>query len=99
MRMKENIFNAYVDKVADLFSITRDQLFSKSKNRNLVDARHLLFFLCYKRPMTIRYIQDFMEKNGYKSGHSTIIYGIEQVATKVDSDPDYKTVIEDIQGA
>lgn len=94
--MKEDIFNQYTNIVVDLFSITKGELFSKTKRRDVVDARHLLFYLCYNRPMTIRYIQNFMANNGYEIGHSTIIYGIEQVGEKVKSDPDYQSVMENL---
>lgn len=94
--MKEDIFNQYTYKVLDLFSLTKRELFSKTKRRDVVDARHLLFYLCYNRPMTIRYIQNFMANNGYEIGHSTIIYGIEQVGEKVKSDPDYQSIMENL---
>lgn len=96
MKMKESVFNSYTDVVVDLFSITKEDLFSKTKRRVIVDARHLLFYLCYKRPMPIRYIQDFMSNNGYEVGHSTIIYGVEQVGEKVKVDPDYQSVMENL---
>jgi chromosomal replication initiation ATPase DnaA len=94
--MKESIFNEYTNMVVDLFSITKDDLFSKTKRRDVVDARHLLFYLCHKRPMPIRYIQNFMGNNGYEVGHSTIIYGVEQVGEKVKSDPDYQSVMDNL---
>ena len=90
--MKNVAFNGYVQKVCDLFNITQTELFTKSKRRDIVDARHLLYFLCHKRPMQIRYIQEYMGNNGYKIGHSTIIHGIEQVKEKVTEDTDYELV-------
>ena len=46
MLMKEPIFKEYATKVADLYSVSEDELFSKSKKRAIVDARHLLYYLC-----------------------------------------------------
>ncbi len=69
---------------------------SKVKRRDIVDARHLLYFLCYKRPMQIRYIQEYMGKNGYEVGHSSIIHGIAQVKEKMKVDNDYERVYERI---
>jgi len=72
-------------------------LFVKSKRRDIVDARHLLYFLCSERPMRIRYIQQYMEENGYKVGHSTIIHGIKQIREKSEYDTDYQKIINDIK--
>ena len=90
--MKRGIFNEYVDAVLDIFEIKRSQLFKKSKRRDIVDARHVLYYMCYHRPMQVNYIQMFMKENGYKVGHSTIIHGISQVSDKMDEDTDYQQV-------
>ncbi len=90
--MKRGIFNEYVEAVLDIFEIKRSQLFKKSKRRDIVDARHLLYYMCYHRPMQVNYIQMFMKENGYKVGHSTIIHGISQVSDKMDEDTDYQQV-------
>ena len=57
--MKQDVFNQYVDRVTDLYQIKKFELFSKSKKRELVDARHLLYYLCAKRPMKLIYIQKY----------------------------------------
>jgi chromosomal replication initiation ATPase DnaA len=84
--MHYQIFSSYVSHVCDAYSISPDALFVKSKRRDIVDARQLLYFLCSESPMRIRYIQQYMEENGYKVGHSTIIHGIKQVKEKKKSD-------------
>ena len=48
--MKQEIFNKYVKKVCQLFDLTNEEVFTKSKMRERVDARHLLYYLCSKRP-------------------------------------------------
>jgi len=94
--MKKGIFNEYVDRVLRTFGIEKEELFTKSKRRDLVDARHLLYYLCYHRPMQIRYIQEYMRENGYEVGHSTIIHGIEQVSDKISEDMDYDTICREL---
>jgi chromosomal replication initiation ATPase DnaA len=94
--MKVQIFNKYVQEVNNLFGIENEELFEKSKKRRVVDARHLLYYLCYTRPMRLRYIQDYMAENGYSVGHSSILHGIDQVNKKIEEDRDYKKVIERI---
>ena len=59
--MKHDVFNQYVERVSDLFGVSRDEMFSKSKKRECVDARHLVYYLCNKRPMQITYIQNIKE--------------------------------------
>ena len=94
--MKEEVFEEYVHKVCDIFNLSTKELMSKVKRRDIVDARHLLYFLCYKRPMQIRYIQEYMGKKGYEVGHSSIIHGIAQVKEKIKVDNDYERVYERI---
>lgn len=97
--MKQEIFNQYVDRIVDLFGITKDEVFSKNKRRDVVDARHLLYYLCYRRPMTFGYIQKFMEANGYEIKHSSIIHGVSSVSDKVKDDADYAHVVKEIEKA
>ena len=95
--MKQDVFNQYVERVSDLFNIKKEDLFSKSKKRELVDARHLLYYLCHQRPMRINYIQKFMNENGYNIQHSSIIHGINVVSERIKSDNDYVAVFKDVQ--
>jgi chromosomal replication initiation ATPase DnaA len=81
--MTLKIFNRYVNKVCYLFNIDKDTLFTKNKRRDIVDARHLLYYLCSKRPIKTVYIQEYMSSNGYYTAHSTINHGISMVSGKV----------------
>jgi chromosomal replication initiation ATPase DnaA len=95
--MKQEIFDMYVKEVVKLFKIKRDELFTKNKRRDLADARYLLYYLCAKRPMNIRYIQEYMVANGYNIKHSSIIHGINVIAKRVEEDTDYTYIINDIE--
>ena len=86
--MKLNIFNDYVTEVANLYNIEEEKIFEKSKERGIVDARHLLYYLCYYRPMKLKYIQDYMGQRGYEIGHSSIIHGIQSVHKAMAQDDD-----------
>ena len=97
--MKQDVFNQYVDRVCDLFSIKREDIFSKSKKRQLVDARHLVYYLCFKRPMQLTYIQQFMGENVYMIEHSSVIHGVASVDKKISEDKDYVTIVRDIEKA
>jgi chromosomal replication initiator protein len=95
--MKKDIFIQYADKVCELFSITRQQLFSKKKKRDYVDARHLLYYLCHKRPMRISYIQSYMKEYGYAIDHPSVIHGIKVAEDKMNTDNDYVMTVKDIE--
>jgi chromosomal replication initiation ATPase DnaA len=97
--MKKDIFDQYVEKVCDLFSIDKDQLFTKTKVREVSDARQLLYYLCVKRPMQPCYVEKFMCENGYKITHSTILHGVRSVTQKVLDDEDYRTMVRQIENS
>lgn len=97
--MKQDVFNQYVDKVTDLFGLTKEELFSKSKKTELVDARHLLYYLCFRRPMKLSYIQKYMIANGYTIQHSSIIHGCACMEQRLKEDKDYLSVIKGIEKA
>ncbi len=95
--MKQEVFLKYVEKVSEQFDITKEQMFSRSKKREYVDARQLLFYLCSNRPMRLSYIQKYLESNGYKTQHSSIIHGINSVKDKMSQDSDYVNIVNSIQ--
>ena len=95
--MKQEIFNQYAIKVADIFGISTSELFTKTKQRDCVDARHLLYYLCSQRPMRLTYIQKYLAESGYKINHSSIHHGIQQVKDRVTDDPDYIKIIKRVE--
>jgi chromosomal replication initiation ATPase DnaA len=97
--MKKEIFNSYVIGIANTFGISQEELFSKSRKRELVDARQLLYYLCASRPMRISLIQECMVENGYETQHSPIIHGIESMKKKLKEDPDYRVVVHRLEEA
>lgn len=97
--MKQDVFNQYVERITNLFDIKKEDLFSKSKKTNLVDARYLLYYLCHKRPMRLSYIQKYMEENNYKIQHSSIIHGIGSVEERLKNDKDYVSVVKELEKA
>jgi chromosomal replication initiator protein len=97
--MKHDVFNQYVERVANLFELDKQDIFSKSKKREFVDARHLIYYLCAKRPMQLTYIQKYMAENGYIIQHSSVIHGIASVKEKIKLDKDYAAVVKEIDRA
>ena len=94
--MKQEIFKAYVLNVCNSFGINAKTLFTKLKRRDVVDARYLLYYVCFNRPMRIRDIQEYMNEEGYAISHSAIIKGIAIMTDRIKSDKDYKDLIKKI---
>ena len=94
--MKQEIFDSYAQKIAEVFNLKVEDLFVKSKKRDVVDARQLLYYACSKRPMRVVYIQEFMKRNGYDIGHTSILHGICVAAERAKSDKDYKKVVKSL---
>jgi chromosomal replication initiator protein len=94
--MKQDIFNRYADRIAKLFRVSKEDMFKKSKKSELVEARHLLYYMCYNRQIKITAIQDYMALSGYTIQHSSIIHGIRSVEEKIKEDKDYVVAIKEL---
>jgi chromosomal replication initiation ATPase DnaA len=95
--MKRNYFIRYAEEVMSVFNITKDELFAKNKKRNISEARQLLYYLCYNRPMRITDIKYHLSEFGYVTEHPSIIYGIKMISYRADGDNDYFKLIKKIQ--
>ena len=95
--MKEEIFNKYVTKVAEMFDVEEESIFEKSKKRELVDARHILYYICHKRPIKVVYIVKYMSNRGYDIASAPVTYGINSVKKRALKDKDYKVIIKKLK--
>ena len=91
--MKKAIFDQYVNAIAKQFHFTMDEMFLKSKRRDVVDARQILYYLCMERPIRISYIKRFLKEYNYEVGHSTIIHGYKQAKELINTAPGYKDFV------
>jgi len=94
--MKKEIFDAYAIAIAKQFNLTMDQMIIKTKKREIVDARQMLYYMCMERPIRISYIQRFMAEQGHSVCHSTIIHGYKKAKELIDKDKDFKQVVNEI---
>lgn len=97
MEMKKKAFDVYAKAIAKQFHITLDEMFDKTRKRECVDARQMLYYLCMERPIRISYIQRFMAEHGHELYHSTIIHGYKKAKDLIDSDQDFKELIEEVK--
>ena len=95
--MKREIFEEYAVQVAKEFHLELDSLFKKSKQRNLVDARQILYLLCVDRPIRLSFIKSYLDDHGYDVPHSTIKHGYKKAKELVEADPDYQHLVEKIK--
>ncbi len=95
--MKREIFNQYAKHVNEIFRLDNNIIFQKTKKRDIVDARNMLYFLCSRRPMRVSAIQQYMSECGYDISHTSILYGIKSIEDKINSDKDYISTIKKIE--
>lgn len=91
--MKKEIFDKYSQAVANQFHLTLDEMFSKTKRQDIVEARHILYYLCKERPIRISLIKQFLQEKGYNITHTNITYGYNQAKKMIEEDSDYKNLI------
>lgn len=94
--MKEGIFNQYAAKVAKLYDISEDEMFSPDKTKSVVDARYMLMLLCKRRPMRVMVIKDMFEKRGLEMHHSTVVHGIKVAEGMKKKDIDFSNAVKEI---
>ena len=95
--MKKEIFNHYVNAVAKRFDITQEEMFAKTKKRESVDARQLLYYLCISRPMRVSYVEKFLQEIGFPASRSAIIHGSNVVKKMIEEDTDYHHIVKSCQ--
>lgn len=91
--MKKEIFDNYVKLICEMFGIKKEELFTKNKRRDLVDARHMLYYMCFNRKLQVTHIKHYMLENGYYVQHPTVLHGIKEIQKKMVDDYDYVRVI------
>ena len=92
--MKRKRFDLYVNVILKEFGISREMFFTKIKEREIVDARQMLYWVCKKNDFSIASIIRMMSDNGYDIQYTSVRQGIDRIdETK---DKDYKNFKEKI---
>jgi chromosomal replication initiator protein len=97
--MNNLIFEKYTDEVCKIFEVNRDKLFTKTREKNVVEARQMLFYLCYTRPIGLNMIQSLTSNKGLDIAHTSILHGIRSMQKRRSISRDYNTVIERIENS
>ncbi len=80
--------------VSDYFGLTRQQLISNSRTKNIASARHISMYLCRKL-LDLPFIK-IGEEFG-KRDHSTVMSACEKVETNLKKDIHYKNMISELE--
>ena len=83
-----------IKTVADYYGLTRQQVTSKTRTKNISSARHISIYLCRKL-LNISYIKIGEEFGG--RDHSTIMSACTKVEKQIKKDPLFEKVIKDLE--
>ena len=84
--MKKKRFDFYVEVILREFGISRDVFFRKTKEREIVDARQMLYWTCHKNDFSIASIIRMMSENGYDIQYPSVRQGIDRITETKDKD-------------
>lgn len=92
-RVKSINFDMIVDCTADCFKINPDVIFSKSKVRDIADARQVIMYLASKKlPLSLSSIGQRLKRS-----HSTVLHGIRNVENRISVERDFRESISWIE--
>lgn len=86
-------FDMIVENTAEYFNLNPDNLFSKSRLRDIADARQIVMYLCSKHTdLSTPAIGAKLKRE-----HSTVIYGIKAVKDRISCSKDTAAAVESIE--
>ena len=94
--MKRKIFDKYIDLVGDVLEISKEDIFTKTRKRENVEARDLLFYLCSQRNMRGNFILERCKENGLDLDDSQISRGKAKIEDLIKTDPDWKELVNNL---
>ena len=80
--------------VADYYNLNKSQLVSKTRTKNIANARHIAMYMC-RKVLDVSYIKIGDEFGG--RDHSTVLSACEKIEGLVKTDPMYRRIVEDIE--
>ena len=89
----EVVINSIIEKVAAAFGVSADDIRSDKKKAEISNARQFAMYIM--REVTNLTFEEIGAQFGGKK-HSTVIYSIEAAESKMDDNPQLKTIVYDI---
>ena len=94
--MKKNIFDQYVSEVCKTYDIDIKELFAKTKQNDITEARQMLYYLCHNRRIKNVEIARYVNEYGLSVSAPNVSYSINKMLDIVRGDEDYGHVINKI---
>lgn len=94
--MKRKIYEEIFNEISNHFGLTKSEILTPTKKREVVDARQVVYYVCMNRGIRISDMQSYLNKDGYSVTHSTIINGLKMVEKNINKDEDYNKIIKRI---
>ncbi len=83
-----------ISTVADYYGLTRQQLLSKNRTKNIANARHIAMYLCRKN-LNASYL-DIGKEFGNRD-HSTVLTACDKITKLANDSENYRKAIADIE--
>ena len=86
--MKLHYVEHYLDKVIKHSRLTEKEIFSKTKQMHIVQARRILYYLCVKKGITINELMQYLKQ---------LNFDVETTEKQIMKDPDLAEIIYNLQ--
>lgn len=88
---------SYLEIVLKTFDLTEEQFFSETRDREILHARHLFYYLCVTRKIRGVAVVQYMLDNGADVQSSYVTYGKDATEKRIEEDEDYYIVVNRIK--
>lgn len=91
--MTKETFDVILEAVCNQMNMSKEQMLTRTQRRKVVDARHIMFYICRKMEIRNVYIQEYLNDEGYSIKHNTIIHGNNKISDKLESNSTLRKVV------
>ena len=95
--MKLHYVEHYLEKVIKHSRLTEKEIFSKTKQMHIVQARRILYYLCIKKGITINELMQYLKQLNFDVAYNNIRSGIETTEKQIMNDPDLAEIIYNLK--
>ena len=96
--MKEFIYQKILKNICSHLGVESSDLFVKSKETGVVDARQLLYYLCYNNSnMKLTEISSYTNNQGFHEDQANISRSVESFSKKLESDKDLQAIVDKLK--
>jgi len=94
MMLNYEVFDEIVSDVCKTTRTNEEELFNKTKDNHITQARYLIYYLAKQNGYRLSSIVRCMKAMGFETTNSTIIYGIKETEKKIKQEPDLSDYIK-----